>query len=146
MRRRFIGLPRPSNDTSWPVTLIPGDGIGPASPESCIRSWSAPLYIESYDVHGNIPAAAIDSLRRSKVCLKGERNIKIRTGLLASKRSFTRCARYTAGQASCSMERRQRPLKNLGSSFSICSRMCNDMSGYSILEHSSQDSSRASRL
>jgi hypothetical protein len=109
VRWRFIGVPRPSNDTSWPVTLIPGDGIGPASPESCIRSWSEPLYIESYDVHGNIPAvlpaAAIDSIHCSKVCLKGERNSKIRTGLLASKRSFTRCARYTAGEAKCSVER-----------------------------------------
>lgn len=60
-----------------PVTLIPGDGIGPLvtnAVEQVMEAMQAPVVFEKFDVHGNmnkIPDEVMDSIRRNKVCLKG---------------------------------------------------------------------------
>ena len=76
-RRTVTYMPRPGDGAPRTVTLIPGDGIGPlvtGAVQQVMEAMHAPLYFESYDVHGNMPAvppAVIDSIRRNKVCLKG---------------------------------------------------------------------------
>ncbi|XP_071735329.1 isocitrate dehydrogenase [NAD] regulatory subunit 1, mitochondrial-like [Rutidosis leptorrhynchoides] len=63
--------------TPLPVTLIPGDGIGPlvtGAVEQVISAMQAPVTFEKFEVHGNmnkIPDDVMDSIRRNKVCLKG---------------------------------------------------------------------------
>ncbi|KAK1440530.1 hypothetical protein QVD17_06358 [Tagetes erecta] len=60
-----------------PVTLIPGDGIGPLvtnAVEQVMEAMQAPVSFEKFDVHGNmnkIPDEVMDSIKRNKVCLKG---------------------------------------------------------------------------
>ncbi|KAE8810608.1 isocitrate dehydrogenase [Hordeum vulgare] len=76
-RRTVTYMPRPGDGTPRPVTLIPGDGIGPlvtGAVEQVMEAMHAPVYFETYDVHGDMPAvppAVIESIRRNKVCLKG---------------------------------------------------------------------------
>ena len=67
---------------SIPVTLIPGDGIGPSITEATLRLLSAAGADIAWDrqlagmaavdaVNDPIPEATIDSIRRTKVALKG---------------------------------------------------------------------------
>jgi isocitrate dehydrogenase (NAD+) len=69
--------PRPGDGTPRAITLIPGDGIGPlvtGAVRQVMEAMHAPVYFETYDVHGDMPAvppAVIESIRRNKVCLKG---------------------------------------------------------------------------
>ncbi|KAM0011216.1 putative isocitrate dehydrogenase (NAD(+)) [Helianthus debilis subsp. tardiflorus] len=64
------GVPRP-------VTLIPGDGIGPlvtGAVEQVFNAMQAPVTFEKFDVHGNmnkVPDDVMDSIQKTKVCLKG---------------------------------------------------------------------------
>ncbi|KAK8937986.1 hypothetical protein KSP40_PGU009491 [Platanthera guangdongensis] len=70
-------MPRPGDGSPRPVTLIPGDGIGPlvtGAVQQVMEAMHAPVYFETYDVHGNmtsVPADVIESIRRNKVCIKG---------------------------------------------------------------------------
>ncbi|KAH1072457.1 hypothetical protein J1N35_024785 [Gossypium stocksii] len=70
-------MPRPGDGSPRPVTLIPGDGIGPLvtnAVEQVMEAMHAPVYFEKYQVHGDmkqIPLEVIDSIRKNKVCLKG---------------------------------------------------------------------------
>ncbi|KAL6882719.1 hypothetical protein ACP4OV_011409 [Aristida adscensionis] len=76
-RRAVTYMPRPVDVTPRAVTLIPGDGIGPlvtGAVQQVMEAMRAPVYFESYDVHGDmptVPPAVMDSIRRNKVCLKG---------------------------------------------------------------------------
>ncbi|KAL8211214.1 hypothetical protein R6Q57_005651 [Mikania cordata] len=62
---------------SRPVTLIPGDGIGPlvtGAVEQVMNAIQAPVTFEKFNVHGNMnkmPDEVMDSIKRNKVCLKG---------------------------------------------------------------------------
>ncbi|XP_065025560.1 isocitrate dehydrogenase [NAD] regulatory subunit 1, mitochondrial-like isoform X2 [Musa acuminata AAA Group] len=76
--RRFVTyMPRPGDGSPRPVTLIPGDGIGPlvtGAVQQVMEAMHAPVYFETYEVHGDmttVPAEVIESIRRNKVCLKG---------------------------------------------------------------------------
>ncbi|XP_010548146.1 PREDICTED: isocitrate dehydrogenase [NAD] regulatory subunit 1, mitochondrial-like isoform X2 [Tarenaya hassleriana] len=75
--RSVTYMPRPGDGTPRPVTLIPGDGIGPLvtnAVEQVMEAMHAPVYFEKYDVHGDmkkVPQEVIDSIRKNKVCLKG---------------------------------------------------------------------------
>ncbi|XP_076915383.1 isocitrate dehydrogenase [NAD] regulatory subunit 3, mitochondrial-like [Bidens hawaiensis] len=70
--------PITSDGVPRPVSLIPGDGIGPlvtGAVEQVMHAMQAPVKFEKFDeVHGNmqgIPDDVMDSIRRTKVCLKG---------------------------------------------------------------------------
>lgn len=75
--RSVTYMPRPGDGTPRPVTLIPGDGIGPLvtnAVEQVMEAMHAPVYFERYDVHGDmqrVPPEVLDSIRKNKVCLKG---------------------------------------------------------------------------
>ncbi|KAG4114325.1 hypothetical protein CXB51_033684 [Gossypium anomalum] len=75
--RAVTYMPRPGDGSPRPVTLIPGDGIGPLvtnAVEQVMEAMHAPVYFEKYQVHGDmkqIPQEVIDSIRKNKVCLKG---------------------------------------------------------------------------
>ncbi|KAF7142711.1 hypothetical protein RHSIM_Rhsim05G0048000 [Rhododendron simsii] len=75
--RSVTYMPRPGDGAPRPVTLIPGDGIGPLvtnAVEQVMQAMHAPVYFERYDVHGDmksVPAEVLDSVRKNKVCLKG---------------------------------------------------------------------------
>ncbi|XP_004509427.1 isocitrate dehydrogenase [NAD] regulatory subunit 1, mitochondrial-like isoform X2 [Cicer arietinum] len=68
---------RPGDGTPRPVTMIPGDGIGPlvtGAVEQVMEAMHAPVYFEKFDVHGDmkaVPSEVLDSIRKNKVCLKG---------------------------------------------------------------------------
>lgn len=70
-------MPRPGDGAPRPVTLIPGDGIGPlvtGAVKQVMEAMHAPVYFETYEVHGHmtsVPAEVIESIRRNKVCIKG---------------------------------------------------------------------------
>lgn len=70
-------MPRPGDGDPRPVTLIPGDGIGPLvtnAVEQVMEAMHAPVYFERYDVHGymkEVPREVIESILKNKVCLKG---------------------------------------------------------------------------
>ncbi|XVF00771.1 hypothetical protein REPUB_Repub04eG0030100 [Reevesia pubescens] len=75
--RSVTYMPRPGDGAPRPVTLIPGDGIGPLvtnAVEQVMEAMHAPVYFEKYDVHGDmnrVPQEVIDSIKKNKVCLKG---------------------------------------------------------------------------
>lgn len=75
--RSVTYMPRPGDGAPRAVTLIPGDGIGPlvtGSVRQVMEAMHAPVYFESYDVHGDmtkVPEEVIESIRKNKVCLKG---------------------------------------------------------------------------
>lgn len=75
--RSITYMPRPGDGAPRPVTLIPGDGIGPAVTDSVVQvleAMHAPVYFETVEVSGKmdkVPQEAIDSLRKNKVCIKG---------------------------------------------------------------------------
>ncbi|KAM7259805.1 hypothetical protein ACFE04_015546 [Oxalis oulophora] len=75
--RSVTYMPRPGDGKPRPVTLIPGDGIGPLvtnAVEQVMEAMHAPVYFERYDVHGDmnrLPSEVLDSIRKNKVCLKG---------------------------------------------------------------------------
>ncbi|RWW34817.1 hypothetical protein GW17_00000398 [Ensete ventricosum] len=76
-RRSVTYMPRPGDGAPRPVTLIPGDGIGPlvtGAVRRVMEAMHAPVYFETYEVHGDmttVPPEVIESIRRNKVCLKG---------------------------------------------------------------------------
>ncbi|XP_020111812.1 isocitrate dehydrogenase [NAD] regulatory subunit 1, mitochondrial isoform X2 [Ananas comosus] len=76
-RRSVTYMPRPGDGAPRPVTLIPGDGIGPlvtGAVRQVMEAMHAPVYFETYEVHGDmtsVPAEVVESIRRNKVCLKG---------------------------------------------------------------------------
>ncbi|KAK6240639.1 hypothetical protein SCA6_006028 [Theobroma cacao] len=76
-RRTVTYMPRPGDGAPRPVTLIPGDGIGPLvtnAVEQVMEAMHAPVYFEKYEVHGEmkcVPQEVIDSIKKNKVCLKG---------------------------------------------------------------------------
>ncbi|KAL2939627.1 Isocitrate dehydrogenase [NAD] regulatory subunit 1 mitochondrial [Bienertia sinuspersici] len=75
--RSVTYMPRPGDGAPRPVTLIPGDGIGPlvtGAVEQVMDAMHAPLYFEKHEVHGSmkkIPEEVLESIRRNKICLKG---------------------------------------------------------------------------
>lgn len=75
--RSVTYMPRPGDGAPRPVTLIPGDGIGPlvtGAVKQVMEAMHAPVYFETYEVHGDmtaVPPEVIDSIKRNKVCLKG---------------------------------------------------------------------------
>ncbi|XP_047972743.1 isocitrate dehydrogenase [NAD] regulatory subunit 1, mitochondrial isoform X2 [Salvia hispanica] len=75
--RSVTYMPRPGDGTPRPVTLIPGDGVGPlvtGAVEQVMEAMHAPVYFEKYDVHGDmktVPPELIESIKKNKVCLKG---------------------------------------------------------------------------
>ncbi|XP_041998901.1 isocitrate dehydrogenase [NAD] regulatory subunit 1, mitochondrial-like [Salvia splendens] len=75
--RSVTYMPRPGDGTPRPVTLIPGDGVGPlvtGAVERVMEAMHAPVYFEKYDVHGDmktVPPELIESIKKNKVCLKG---------------------------------------------------------------------------
>lgn len=75
--RSVTYMPRPGDGTPRPVTLIPGDGVGPlvtGAVEQVMEAMHAPVYFEKYDVHGDmksVPHEVLESIRKNKVCLKG---------------------------------------------------------------------------
>ncbi|KAJ9541066.1 hypothetical protein OSB04_027572 [Centaurea solstitialis] len=90
LRRSITYMPRPANHgskpvtpitedgTPRPVTLIPGDGIGPlvtGAVEQVMAAMRAPVTFEKFDdVNGNMskmPEEVMDSIKKTKVCLKG---------------------------------------------------------------------------
>ncbi|KAF8377710.1 hypothetical protein HHK36_031094 [Tetracentron sinense] len=77
LKRSVTYMPRPGDGAPRPVTLIPGDGIGPlvtGAVEQIMEAMHAPVYFEKYEVHGDltkVPEEVIDSIRKNKVCLKG---------------------------------------------------------------------------
>jgi isocitrate dehydrogenase (NAD+) len=95
-------VPRPGDDTSRPVTPITGDGIGAlviSSPEPCSRSWSSPLYFQTYHVHRDMPTVPPRGhrLHSPMVCLKGEEEQPDPHGFARlQKLLLTRCVRRTA--------------------------------------------------
>ncbi|KAG6406081.1 hypothetical protein SASPL_133678 [Salvia splendens] len=70
-------MPQPGNGTPCPVTLIPGDGVGPlvtGAVDQVMEAMHAPVYFEKYDVHGDMKTVSpelIESIKKNKVCLKG---------------------------------------------------------------------------
>ncbi|XP_022861516.1 isocitrate dehydrogenase [NAD] regulatory subunit 1, mitochondrial-like [Olea europaea var. sylvestris] len=76
-QRSVTYMPRPGDGAPRPVTLIPGDGIGPlvtGAVEQVMEAMHAPVHFEKYEVHGNmkqVPQEVLDSIRKNKVCLKG---------------------------------------------------------------------------
>ncbi|KAL9259269.1 Isocitrate dehydrogenase [NAD] regulatory subunit 1, mitochondrial-like protein [Drosera capensis] len=68
---------RPGDGAPRPVTLIPGDGIGPlvtGAVQQVMEAMHGSVFFERYDVHGDmskVPDEVIDSIRKNKVCLKG---------------------------------------------------------------------------
>ncbi|KAJ6733293.1 ISOCITRATE DEHYDROGENASE [NAD] REGULATORY SUBUNIT 2 MITOCHONDRIAL [Salix koriyanagi] len=77
LRRSVTYMPRPGDGAPRPVTLIPGDGIGPLvtnAVEQVMEAMHAPVYFEKYDIHGDmmrVPSEVIESIKKNKVCLKG---------------------------------------------------------------------------
>lgn len=75
--RSVTYMPRPGDGAPRPVTLIPGDGIGPLvtnAVEQVMEAMHAPLYFERYEIHGDmkrVPEEVLESIRKNKVCLKG---------------------------------------------------------------------------
>ncbi|KAL5856243.1 hypothetical protein ACOSQ4_006045 [Xanthoceras sorbifolium] len=75
--RSVTYMPRPGDGAPRPVTLIPGDGIGPSvtnAVEQVMEAMHAPVFFEKYEVHGDmkrVPQHVLDSIRKNKVCLKG---------------------------------------------------------------------------
>ncbi|CAI9756442.1 unnamed protein product [Fraxinus pennsylvanica] len=75
--RSVTYMPRPGDGTPRPVTLIPGDGVGPlvtGAVEQVMEAIHAPVYFQKYEVHGDaksVPPEVIDSIKKNKVCLKG---------------------------------------------------------------------------
>ncbi|KAK7346290.1 hypothetical protein VNO80_20806 [Phaseolus coccineus] len=75
--RSVTYMHRPGDGTPRPVTLIPGDGIGPmvtGAVEQVMEAMHAPVYFEKFEVHGNmkvIPQDVLESIQKNKVCLKG---------------------------------------------------------------------------
>uniref|UniRef100_A0A2C9WD01 Isopropylmalate dehydrogenase-like domain-containing protein n=1 Tax=Manihot esculenta TaxID=3983 RepID=A0A2C9WD01_MANES len=75
--RSVTYMPRPGDGAPRPVTLIPGDGIGPlvtGAVEQVMEAMHAPVYFERYEVHGDmkkVPEEVIESIKKNKVCLKG---------------------------------------------------------------------------
>ena len=76
-KRSVTYMPRPGDGAPRPVTLIPGDGIGPlvtGAVEQVMDAMHAPVYFERYEVHGDmkkVPEEVLESIRKNKVCLKG---------------------------------------------------------------------------
>ncbi|KAL9244812.1 hypothetical protein vseg_018537 [Gypsophila vaccaria] len=71
-------MPRPGDGTPRPVTLIPGDGIGPLvtnAVEQVFGAMHAPVYFEKFpEIHGDmekLPEKLLESIRKNKACLKG---------------------------------------------------------------------------
>ncbi|XP_031276024.1 isocitrate dehydrogenase [NAD] regulatory subunit 1, mitochondrial isoform X2 [Pistacia vera] len=75
--RSVTYMPRPGDGAPRPVTLVPGDGIGPlvtGAVEQVMEAMHAPVYFEKYEVHGDmkkVPEEVMDSIKKNKVCLKG---------------------------------------------------------------------------
>ncbi|XP_022943749.1 isocitrate dehydrogenase [NAD] regulatory subunit 1, mitochondrial-like [Cucurbita moschata] len=75
--RSVTYMPRPGEGDLRPVTLIPGDGIGPLvtnAVEQVMEAMHAPVYFERYEVHGDmkeVPREVMESILKNKVCLKG---------------------------------------------------------------------------
>ncbi|KAE8010710.1 hypothetical protein FH972_007053 [Carpinus fangiana] len=75
--RSVTYMPRPGDGAPRPVTLIPGDGIGPlvtGAVEQVMDAMHAPVYFERYEVRGDmkrVPEEVIESIKKNKVCLKG---------------------------------------------------------------------------
>ncbi|KAL0454032.1 UNVERIFIED_CONTAM: Isocitrate dehydrogenase [NAD] regulatory subunit, mitochondrial [Sesamum latifolium] len=75
--RSVTYMPRPGDGAPRPVTLIPGDGVGPlvtGAVEQVMEAMHAPVYFEKYEVHGDmksVPPEVIESIKKNKVCLKG---------------------------------------------------------------------------
>jgi isocitrate dehydrogenase (NAD+) len=75
--RSVTYMPRPGDGTPRPVTLIPGDGIGPlvtGAVEQVMEAMHAPVYFERYEVRGDmkrVPEEVMESIKKNKVCLKG---------------------------------------------------------------------------
>ncbi|XP_014508874.1 isocitrate dehydrogenase [NAD] regulatory subunit 1, mitochondrial isoform X2 [Vigna radiata var. radiata] len=75
--RSVTYMHRPGDGTPRPVTLIPGDGIGPmvtGAVEQVMEAMHAPVYFEKFEVHGNmksVPQEVLESIRKNQVCLKG---------------------------------------------------------------------------
>ncbi|CAJ2635903.1 unnamed protein product [Trifolium pratense] len=76
-KRCVTYMHRPGDGTPRPVTLIPGDGIGPlvtGAVEQVMEAMHAPVYFEKFIVHGDmkaVPTEVLESIRKNKVCLKG---------------------------------------------------------------------------
>ncbi|KAH7851343.1 hypothetical protein Vadar_010185 [Vaccinium darrowii] len=86
--RSVTYMPRPGDGAPRPVTLIPGDGIGPLvtnAVEQLMEAMHAPVYFETFDeVHGDmkrVPQEVIESIRKNKVCLKGGLNTPVGGGV-----------------------------------------------------------------
>ncbi|KAJ7514831.1 hypothetical protein O6H91_23G061400 [Diphasiastrum complanatum] len=75
--RSITYMPRPGDGSPRPVTLIPGDGIGPLVTGAVVevmKAMHAPIYFETYEFSGKmdkVPTEVIDSIKKNKVCLKG---------------------------------------------------------------------------
>ncbi|CAM8891082.1 unnamed protein product [Rhodiola kirilowii] len=75
--RSITYMPRPGDGAPRPVTLIPGDGIGPlvtGAVEQVLEAMHAPVYFDKFDVHGDMkcfPDEVMESIKKNKVCLKG---------------------------------------------------------------------------
>uniref|UniRef100_A0A7N0USP3 Isopropylmalate dehydrogenase-like domain-containing protein n=1 Tax=Kalanchoe fedtschenkoi TaxID=63787 RepID=A0A7N0USP3_KALFE len=75
--RSVTYMPRPGDGAPRPVTLIPGDGIGPlvtGAVEQVMEAMHAPVYFEKFTVHGDMksfPDQVMESIKKNKVCLKG---------------------------------------------------------------------------
>ncbi|KAL9666663.1 hypothetical protein QQ045_000999 [Rhodiola kirilowii] len=69
-------MPRPGNEASRTVTLIPGDGVGPlvsGAVEKVMDAMHAAIYFEKYNVHVEMKKVleeVMESIKRNKVCLK----------------------------------------------------------------------------
>ncbi|KAM7256675.1 hypothetical protein ACFE04_012416 [Oxalis oulophora] len=87
LSRSVTYMPRPGDGKPRPVTLIPGDGIGPLvtnAVEQVMEAMHAPVYWERYEVHGDmkkIPKEVIDSIKKNKVCIKGGLNTPVGGGV-----------------------------------------------------------------
>ncbi|KAF9608607.1 hypothetical protein IFM89_010092 [Coptis chinensis] len=78
LSRSITYMPRPGDGAPRPVTLIPGDGIGPLvtnAVEQIMSAMHAPIYFEKFQhVSGKMnkmPDEVINSIKKNKVCLKG---------------------------------------------------------------------------
>ncbi|KAL8540030.1 hypothetical protein ACS0TY_001575 [Phlomoides rotata] len=75
--RSVTYMPRPGDGSPRPVTLIPGDGVGPlvtGAVEQVMEVMHAPVYFEKFEVHGDmktVPPEVFESIKKNKVCLKG---------------------------------------------------------------------------
>ncbi|XP_057769139.1 isocitrate dehydrogenase [NAD] regulatory subunit 1, mitochondrial-like isoform X2 [Salvia miltiorrhiza] len=75
--RSVTYMPRPGDGSPRPVTLIPGDGVGPlvtGAVEQVMEAMHAPVYFEKFDVQGDmksVPLEVLESIKKNKVCLKG---------------------------------------------------------------------------